>query len=258
MNKLISLLAKSKNTVVFTGAGVSTLSGIRDFRGVGGFYSADWDGMEVEDILSLDFFMSDPTLFYRWAREFLYTLEQYTPSVVHTVLATLEQEGVIRGVYTQNIDMLHQRAGSTHVWEIHGSPASHHCLGCGAQSFYAEIAPRVLKGEVPFCSICNGVIKPDVVFYGEQLKAKLLDQAYQDMARADLVLVLGSSLTVQPAASLPMATYYHGGKIVIVNSQETPLDKYAKLRFYDLKEVFSALETHLHNGVISHTLQDGD
>jgi len=245
VKELITLLEQSKHTVAFTGAGVSTLSGIRDFRGVGGFYTADWDGMQVEDILSLDYFISDPGLFYRWAKEFLYTLDDYTPSIVHTVLASMEHKGLIHGVYTQNIDMLHQRAGNKHVWEIHGSPELHHCLTCGASSTYVEVAPRVRAGEIPYCTKCGGVVKPDIVFYGEQLNAALLDQAYNDMARAEVVLVLGSSLAVQPAASLPMATYNHGGEIVIINLQETPLDEYAKLRFNDLNEVFSALETYL-------------
>lgn len=246
IDMLKQLLQGSKRTVAFTGAGVSTLSGIRDFRGTGGFYTSQWHGMYVEDLLSLDTFQTDPSLFYGWAREFLYRLDQYQPSIVHTVLSNMEQRGMITDVYTQNIDMLHQKAGTGKVWEIHGSPYSHHCTACGGSASYAEVASIVQEGGIPRCLVCGGVMKPDIVFYGEQLEPTLLDQAYRDMANADLVLVLGSSLTVQPAASLPMATYYHGGRLVIVNSQETPLDKYAKIRLYDLQETFTELDRWLH------------
>ena len=242
---LKQLISASRHTVVFTGAGVSTLSGIRDFRGTGGFYSSSYQGVQVEDLLSIDLFLHDPSLFYTWAREFVYGLDAYQPSVVHDVLATMEKRNLIHAVYTQNIDMLHQRAGSNRVWEIHGSPASHRCLSCGSQAAYADVASVVQEGRVPLCSICGGVLKPNIVFYGEQLDNRLLDQAYRDMATSDLVLVLGSSLTVQPAASLPMAAYYHGGKIVIINAQDTPLDKYARVRLRDLRATFTDLERWL-------------
>lgn len=256
MDDLVGLLKHSTHTVVFTGAGVSTLSGIRDFRGTGGFYTAQWHGMGVEDLLSLEVFLDDPTKFYGWAREFLYHLDTFQPSVVHTVLAKMENRGLINGVYTQNIDRLHQRGGSAHVWEIHGSADTHTCLSCHAKASYAEVAPLVAEGRVPLCGNCGGILKPDIVFYGEQLDNTLLDRAYRDMAAADVVMVLGSSLTVQPAASLPMATYYHGGKLVIVNSQPTPLDKYAKVRLYDLKDTFFALDHWLSDSVVSHPLQN--
>lgn len=245
VSSLIQLIQSSQKTTVFTGAGVSTLSGIRDFRGTGGFYTSDWHGMSVEDLLSLEIFHKDPSLFYGWAREFLYRLDDFSPSIVHTLLSHMESLGLIEGVYTQNIDMLHQKGGSKHVWEIHGSPASHTCMNCGAKYPYSAVVSPVIAGEVPTCALCCGILKPDIVFYGEMLPSTLLDKAYRDMAASDLVLVLGSSLTVQPAASLPMATYYHGGKIVIINSQETPLDKYAKIRLFDLKTACEELEDWL-------------
>ena len=156
------------------------------------------------------------------------------------------ESGLLRGVYTQNIDLLHQQAGSRHVYELHGSPARHHCLKCRKQFGYAEIAPLVLAGKVPRCG-CGGLVKPDIVFYGENLDEALLNQAFADMEKAELVLVLGSSLTVQPAASLPMAANYGGGKIVIVNAQPTPLDRYAALRYDDLQSVFEELENWLEH-----------
>lgn len=245
IDTLKQLLQTAKHIEVFTGAGVSTLSGIRDFRGTGGVYTSNWHGLNVEDLLSLHVFHNDPSQFYGWAREFLYRLNDFHPSIVHTVLAKMESKGLIRGVYTQNIDQLHQKGGSKHVWEIHGSPESHTCLSCGLKATYNEVVRDVLAYRVPRCDACGGVLKPNIVFYGEQLNGILLDRAYRDMAAADVVLILGSSLTVQPAASLPMATYYHGGKIVIVNSQPTPLDKYAKVRLNDLKETFSELDAWL-------------
>ena len=238
IESLKSLILKSENIVVFTGAGVSTLSGIRDFRGKDGLYKSNWNGLSVEEILSIDFFLSDPGLFYRWAKGFIYQLEKYEPNIVHNALGRLSQKSYIKGVYTQNIDLLHQKGGVRQVWELHGSPAEHHCLSCGKTYSYDNIAPKVQADTVPCCDVCSGLVKPDIIFYGEQLNNNMLNKAYQDMAEADLALILGSSLTVQPAAGLPMATYYHGGKIVVVNADATPLDRYAHLRFTDLKDVF--------------------
>ncbi len=241
MQRLKDLIQSAGTVLAFTGAGVSTLSGIRDFRGRNGFYNSQWEGIEVEDILSIDLFDRDPATFYRWAREFVYCLDRYQPSAVHLVLSELERKGYLKGIYTQNIDMLHQKAGSGAVWELHGSPSRHYCRTCNRVYSYNDVAPTVLSGKLPFCSICGTVVKPSIVLYGETLDTQLVDQAYQDMAKADVLLVLGSSLTVQPAASLPMAAYYHGGKIVIINAQPTSMDRYAKLRYDDLQTVFDAL-----------------
>ena len=243
-DELWKLLRESRNTIAFTGAGISTLSGIRDFRGANGVYLQPWHGKQVEEILSLDCFLEDPGLFYRWAQEFIYRLDEFHPAAVHRALAGLEAHGMLHCVYTQNIDLLHQKAGSRKVYELHGSPAHHHCLRCRKEFGYAEIAPRVLAGEVPHCP-CGGVIKPDIVFYGGSLDSDLLDQAFRDMEEAELLLVLGSSLTVQPAASLPLATRSGGGRIVIVNAQPTPLDGYATLHYDDLFKVFDDLEHRL-------------
>ncbi len=242
--ELKNLLAHSTHTVAFTGAGISTLSGIRDFRGKNGVYLQPWHGKPVEEILSLDCFLSEPELFYGWAKEFIYRLEEFHPAAVHRALAGLEARGMLRAVYTQNIDLLHQKAGSRTVYEVHGSPAHHRCLKCGRRFDYAEIAPRVLADEIPHCP-CGGLIKPDIVFYGENLDEALLEQAFAELGRAELLLVLGSSLTVQPAASMPLATLRGGGSVVIVNAQPTPLDRYAKLRFDDLLPVFEELEEWL-------------
>lgn len=247
LSRLTDLIRSSRRTVAFTGAGISTLSGIRDFRGRNGVYLEPWHGRNVEEILSLEVFRSEPDLFYRWAEQFIYRLDDFHPAAVHRVLAAMESVGALQSVYTQNIDLLHQRAGSRRVYELHGSPARHHCLSCGAEFSYRQIAPRVMAGETPHCG-CGGLIKPDIVFYGEALDAALLEQADRELAAVDLTLVLGSSLTVYPAAALPYRTLEGGGKVVIVNADPTPLDRQAELKFDDLELVFSALETEFPAG----------
>ena len=242
LEQLAVLIRTAKHMTAFTGAGVSTLSGIRDFRGVNGVYRQPWHGRSVEDILSLDTFREEPELFYSWACEFVYCLERFEPSVVHKVLAKLESLQLLKSLYTQNIDLLHTKAGSRNVYEIHGSPAMHHCLKCGLRYTYAEISPTVLGGKVPRCERCGGLIKPDIVFYGENLDESLLNKGFTEFENSDLVLVLGSSLTVQPAASLPMAAKYGGADIVIVNNQPTSLDSSAVMTFDDLEEVFTWLD----------------
>lgn len=229
-----------KGTVVFTGAGVSTLSGIRDFRSQNGVYSAPFEGHQVEDILSLSMFRRDPSIFYRWAKEFCYCLDKYKPNLVHSVVARLESLGYTRGVLTQNIDVLHQAAGSKHVYEIHGSPSNHHCLKCGKAYGYSEIAPRVMRDEVPHCE-CGGIIKPDIVFYEEMLNEQVLETSFRMAEACQLMIVLGSSLTVQPAASIPLAAVQSGAKLCIVNAQDTPLDRFSTWRYFDLKSFSEAM-----------------
>lgn len=232
----------AEHFIALTGAGVSTLSGIPDFRSAGsGVYSKPWHGMSVEEILSIDCFTSRPELFYRWATEFVYRAEDFQPGIVHTGLAALEKNGYLRRLYTQNIDVLHTRAGSRNVGELHGSAARHHCLECGSAYPYAEIAPLVLSGQVPRCRRCGGLIKPDIVFYGEELDDRLWREAETDFSRADLLLVLGSSLTVYPVASLPELTLQAGGKVIIVNAQPTFLDGEAAGKFPDLEKFFTEL-----------------
>ncbi len=244
-DSLVKLIENSRNMTVFTGAGVSTLSGIPDFRGQHGVYNDPWQGMDVEEIISLTFFRKEPGTFYKWAKDVWYRLEDYEPNIVHTTITKLQYKGFLNAVYTQNIDMLHQRAGSRNVYEVHGSPEFHHCTRCHAQYSYADIAPVVLRDEVPVCSKCGGVIKPDIIFYEESLNGDVLDHAWKDFSDSDLCLVLGSSLTVQPAASLPMLARRNGADVVIVNAQATPQDRSATLLFRDLRQTFAALNDYL-------------
>ena len=241
LESLWDAINNAQKVLCFTGAGISTLSGIPDFRGVHGVYREKWHGLEVEEILSLNCFYQHPEYFYEWAQTFVYGLENYQPNIVHKTLADWEKRGLIYRVYTQNIDILHQHAGSRELYELHGSPAHHHCLQCREHYSYDEIAPLVQQGILPRCKKCNGIIKPDIIFYGENLNQKLLHKAVADFSTADLTIVLGSSLTVYPAASLPQMTVRAGKQLAIINSQPTPLDQYADWKFDDLLAVFEKL-----------------
>lgn len=241
MESLLSLWRDSRRTLVFTGAGVSTLSGIPDFRGPDGVYR-EIDGDLIFDV---EVFRRDPGLFYAHGRDLVYGAADHEPSLVHVECARLEAAGRVAAVVTQNIDMLHQRAGSRRVIELHGSPAWHTCLGCGRQYPFAWASERVGEGRVPRCEDCRGVVKPDVTFFGEMLPDGALDAAFAEAAAADLTLVLGSSLLVQPAASVPLATVQAGGDLVIVNRGETPLDHLACQRHDDLEAVFRSVAAGL-------------
>ncbi|MDD3885585.1 MAG: NAD-dependent protein deacylase [Victivallaceae bacterium] len=238
---LIEAVKRSKYLTALTGAGVSTLSGIPDFRGGNGVYTKPWHGMAVETILSIECFREHPEYFYEWACDFVYCAGNFAPSAVHIALAGLEKQGLLKALYTQNIDILHTKAGSRAVYELHGSAARHHCTRCHAEYAYEKVAPVVLSGRVPHCEDCGGVIKPDIVFYGEALVGAMLNQAELDMARTDLMLVLGTSLTVYPAAALPEQAASYGAKLVIVNAQPTGLDSQSMLHYDDLGETAQAL-----------------
>lgn len=240
IEELWRFIKHANKVLVFTGAGISTLSGIPDFRGAQGVYREKWHGMELETVLSLPCFLKHPEYFYEWAQTFVYGVGNYQPNIVHKTLAAWEKAGLIDAVYTQNIDILHQHAGSEKLYELHGSPAHHHCLKCQKYYSYDDIAPIVHAGDAPRCS-CGGSIKPDIIFYGEQLNSDLLKQAYNDFSAANLTLVLGSSLTVHPAAGLPPLTASNGGRLAIINSQPTQLDYLATWKFDDLQETFAYL-----------------
>lgn len=244
--RLKQLIKESRKIAVFTGAGVSTLSGIPDFRGAHGVYNSPWKGMAVEEILSIDYFYSHPEIFYKWAEEVWYHLEEYQPNIVHLTLAKMEERGLLSsGVFTQNIDFLHQRAGSRKVYELHGSARHSYCTNCHAHYTYEDVAPVVRAGKVPRCTTCGGLIKPDIVFYGEPLDSSVLKRAEIAFSQAELTLVLGSSLTVYPAASFPKLTTYYGGKSVIVNAQPTGQDRDAEICFRDLEQVFSSISSQV-------------
>lgn len=228
----------AENVVVLTGAGISTLSGIPDFRGKNGFYSGSklWNGYDKEDLFDIDFFHAHPEVFYRFAREYLYPMLDKTPSIVHRTCAALQKCGKIGTVFTQNIDALHYKAGSVDVGELHGTLQFLCCSACRSRFDITEYRSCIAAENLPLCSCCGKILKPDVVFFGEPLDEELMSKAVSDCEKADMIWVLGSSLTVQPAASLPLFTKRNGGKLLIVNADDTPEDHLADFRFYDLNE----------------------
>jgi NAD-dependent deacetylase len=233
-SELETLVREASFAVAFTGAGVSTLSGLRDFRGKNGFYQ-DFDAQRIFD---LDVFAEDPSVYYGATLDFIYGLGDHEPNVVHRTLARWEAEGWLKAVITQNVDVLHQRAGSRRVVEVHGSPAVHRCRTCGGIQTYEQIRTRLRLGEaVPRCG-CGGVFKPDITFFGEALPAGAWEESEALVRRADLLLVLGTSLTVYPAAALPELCVRSGGQVVLVNDQPTPLDHLMVRRYSDLETAF--------------------
>ena len=242
--QLYEKIKNSKYCVAFTGAGVSTLSGIKDFRGKDGLYNE----IDTEKIFDVRYFEKDPTFFYKTSATFIYNLDEKEPSIVHIVLADLEKKGFLKALITQNIDLLHEKAGSGRVIEIHGSPKMHYCLRCGGIRLpFEEAAAIVRSGGFPRCPKCDRILKPAITFFGENLPSEALREANEESQKADLMLVLGTSLMVYPAASLPRNTLRDGGEIIIVNNMPTYLDSQAVLHFDDLGEVFTNLRNIMEN-----------
>ena len=234
IEKLREIVRESNNIVFFGGAGVSTESGIPDFRSVDGLYNQQWS-YPPETILSHSFFTRDPEEYYRFHRAKL-VVEGVKPNRAHLRLASLEREGKLRAVITQNIDGLHQAAGSKKVLELHGSILRAYCSKC-RRPYPADV---INYGTgVPRCS-CGGVIRPDIVLYEEGLDEDILSQSISYIRNADLLIVGGTSLNVYPAAGL--INYYRGNKLVLVNLSETPYDSYADLVIHEkIGEVFDQI-----------------
>ncbi len=228
------IIEESDNIVFFGGAGVSTESGIPDFRSVDGLYNQKYE-YPPEIILSHSFFVEHTEEFFRFYRDKMLCLSA-KPNTTHKALAALEKAGKLRAVVTQNIDGLHQAAGSKNVYELHGSVLRNYCTKCGKFYGVEEIASS--KG-IPRCD-CRGVIKPDVVLYEEPLDDRCVNGAIKAIANADVLIVGGTSLTVYPAAGL--IRYYKGDKLVLINKSPTEYDKAADLLINDsLGNVFSQL-----------------
>ena len=227
-------ISESNRIVFFGGAGVSTESGIPDFRSVDGLYSQKFD-YPPETIISHSFFLRDPEYFFRFYREKMLPLG-FEPNITHKVLARWEQEGKLSAVVTQNIDGLHQKAGSQRVCELHGSVLRNYCIRCG-KAHSAEFIKSSIG--VPTCD-CGGIVKPDVVLYEESLDGNTLEKSIAAIQNADLLIVAGTSLTVYPAAGL--INYYRGNRLVLINRDETPYDHQADLVFHEnLGNVFSRI-----------------
>ena len=225
---------ESNRIVFFGGAGVSTESGIPDFRSTGGLYRQKFD-YPPETIISHSFYLKNTEYFFSFYREKMLPLG-FSPNITHRKLAQWEQEDKMLAVITQNIDGLHQKAGSKNVYELHGSILRNYCTKCG-KSYSAEYIKESIG--VPQCQ-CGGVIKPDVVLYEEALDQQVIEGCVDAISRADLLIVAGTSLTVYPAAGL--INYYRGNRMVLINRDETPFDNRADLIFHQsLGEIFSKI-----------------
>ena len=227
---LQDIIDNSKNIVFFGGAGVSTESGIPDFRSIDGLYNQEWD-YPPETIISRTFFFHNTKEFYRFYRAKLLP-KNIQPNAAHYKLAELEEKGKLLAVITQNIDGLHQKAGSKKVYELHGSTLRNYCMNCG--EFYDEkIIEESENSEdkLPHCPKCGGLIKPDVVLYEEPLDNDVIDNAIMAIKQADTLIIGGTSLTVYPAAGL--IDYFHGKNLVLINKSSTPQDNRADLVIHD-------------------------
>jgi len=225
INRLKTILQDSNNIVFFGGAGVSTESGIPDFRSADGLYSEKYE-YPPETILSYSFFMDHTQEFYRFYRDkMLYP--DAKPNDAHKALAELEKQGKLKAVITQNVDGLHTEAGSTNIIELHGSALRNLCMTC-KKNYSIEVILQ--NEEQPRCT-CGGVIKPDVVLYEEGLDPVVMKKATTAIYDADVLIVGGTSLNVYPAAG--MINYYRGDKLILINKSETPYDKYANLIIRD-------------------------
>ena len=225
---------ESNRIVFFGGAGVSTESGIPDFRSVDGLYHQKFE-YPPETIISHSFYVKNPEYFFRFYREKMLPLG-YEPNITHKKLAQWEQAGKLQAVVTQNIDGLHQKAGSRKVYELHGSVLRNYCTRCG-KFFSAEFVKNGVG--VPHCD-CGGIVKPDVVLYEEGLDQEVIAKSVHAIRNADMLIVGGTSLTVYPAAGL--IQYYRGDRLVLINRDATPYDDQADLVLHEsLGEVFSQL-----------------
>ncbi len=218
-------VTSSNNIVFFGGAGVSTESGIPDFRSTDGLYNQKYD-YPPEVILSHTFFVNHTEEFYKFYRDKM-IYDDAKPNITHKVLAELEKSGKLKGIVTQNIDGLHQMAGSKTVYELHGSIHRNHCTKC--HKFYGLDFIKN-SSKIPICD-CGGTVKPDVVLYEEVLNENILLNAIKAISEADVLIVGGTSLSVYPAAGL--IKYYKGNKLILINKTSTPYDKNANLVIYD-------------------------
>lgn len=227
-------IQQSERIVFFGGAGVSTESGIPDFRSTDGLYNQSFE-FPPETIISHSFFLNNPEYFFRFYKEKMLPLG-YEPNVTHYKLAQWEQEGKLIAVITQNIDGLHQKAGSKNVLELHGSVMRNYCTVCG-KSYTAEYVKQ--SQDIPRCS-CGGMIKPDVVLYEERLNNQVMFESVAAIREADLLIVAGTSLSVYPAAGL--IDHFNGDHLVLINRDKTPYDYRASLVLHEsLGDVFSEL-----------------
>jgi NAD-dependent deacetylase len=229
--QLAQRLRRAGSVVALTGAGISVPSGIPDFRSPG---SGLWERVDPMEVAHIDAFRQDPARFWQFYGERFATLEGKLPNGAHHGLVALERAGMLDGVITQNVDMLHHKAGTRELVEVHGSIARCECLACGASVALCEARARLAAAAdgVPRCEDCREPLKPGVVLFGELLPEAALERAQELCAGADLLLCIGSSLEVHPVAGLPLLTHARGGSVAILTQGSTPLDDLAEIRLH--------------------------
>ncbi len=225
ISKAAELLLNSKNAVVLTGAGISTESGIPDFRGESGI----WQKYKPEIYGSIQSFLKDPSKFWKMAEEIAPTLFNAEPNTGHYAIVNLEKMNIIKAIITQNIDELHQKAGSIIVYEVHGNINRFTCLGCRASYIKQQILRKIKKEKNPVCDYCAAPLRPSVVLFGENLPNFEKYMSINLAKKSDLMLIAGSSLTVAPVCDLPLYTLSEGGKLIIINDDPTFLDDRAEI-----------------------------
>jgi NAD-dependent deacetylase len=227
-DRLKDLIAGSRHMVAFTGAGVSAESGIPTYRGDDGL----WNKYDPNKFANIDYFFKNPSYYWSFFKEVRYPIiHKAKPNAAHMALARLEQQGSLKTLITQNIDGLHQVAGSRNVLELHGNTRRIVCLKCDLRHSMETVYQLLDTQLPPKCPACGGTLKPDVVFFGESLPGDVLASAISASQSCDLFLVVGSSLVVQPAAGLPVAAHQNGARVVIINRDPTPLDPIAEVVF---------------------------
>ncbi|MFX1282842.1 MAG: NAD-dependent deacetylase [Promethearchaeota archaeon] len=239
------LIKKSKYIVAFTGAGISVESGIPDFRSPGGL----WEKYNPNEYATYSTFLSYPEKYWTMHMELREMVIDAQPNAAHNALASLEHKyGKLKSVITQNVDFLHSRAGNTKVLELHGTTQTSRCLSCDKTFHFSEVEEMLDQGLIPpRCPQCNGLIKTNTILFGEQLPYDVLEQSREEILAADLVIVIGSSLTVYPAAALPSLAVQTGSGLIIVNREITPLNIYADVAIQGkagliLPKIFTVLE----------------
>ncbi|MEJ5197989.1 MAG: NAD-dependent deacylase [Anaerolineae bacterium] len=222
LQQAAELIRRAVHAVALTGAGISTPSGIPDFRSAG---SGLWNQVDPLEVATIWAFYEHPEKFYRWIRPIARKLKDAQPNAAHRALAELELHNLLHAVLTQNVDSLHQRAGSRRVIELHGHARSATCLSCGHQLAADALWMDVLAGRLPeACPRCGGLLKPDVILFGEPLPYDALRAAQQEALTCDLMLVIGTSLEVMPAADLPLLARRRGARLILINRDPTPYD----------------------------------
>lgn len=242
-----NLLRQSKHAVMLTGAGISTPSGIPDFRSAGtGLWSKD----EPLETASLHTFRTQPKVFFNWLRPLARQIMLAKPNAAHLALAELEQRGYIHSIITQNIDVLHQKAGSKKVIEMHGTMKTLTCTRCYYKAYATPYIEALSEsGALPYCPKCGGLMKPDVILFGEQLPQKAWSAALKEARQCDLMIVAGSSLEVLPVAGLPMQTLDRGGHLVVINNDPTYINIRADASILnDVAAVLPAIAEEVLNG----------